>query len=537
MADLGGARARGRSRRPPGGLLGGEIGEVHAGPSGSSTPTRSPGLSPARTSRSATRSAPSAYCAQSRRACSQTNAVRSGVQRAWRMMSARDSIGSRMIADHMTSVETTRGGLRGAHEDGIAVFRGIPYAQPPVGALRLRAPQPVERWREPRDATRFGPAQPQRSDALPARLGLVPERTDEDCLTLNVFTPRPDAAARPVLVWLHGGAFIGGSACAPLYDGKRLTKRGDLVVVTLNYRVGTLGFSFGPDSVANLGLFDQIAALRWVREEIAAFGGDPRRVTVFGESAGAGSLLALAGMPAAEGLFQRAIVQSAAPAGVLQPAEAAERTEPCGQARRAGGLDARARRARGGARRPYACAAAVPTHRHVLRAGRGRPHARARADRRLRVGMGGAAAAADRQHARREHRSIRCCRFGGRRAHGGSRRSSTASERGPRRSRSRVLALHRELRSAHGAACARTTCSSRSRRSSRCATTPRASRKRAPRAVTPGCTSSPGSRRRAAARTALVTRSICRSPSATWTRRACASSPATAPPPRRWPRA
>jgi para-nitrobenzyl esterase len=233
-----------------------------------------------------------------------------------------------MIADRMTSVETSRGPLRGAHENGVAVFRGIPYARAPVGDLRLRAPQPPEPWREPRDATRAGPGQPQRSDPLPARLGLVPDRTDEDCLTLDVFTPAADGAARPVLVWLHGGAFIGGAACVPLYDGTRLAKRGDVVVVTLNYRVGALGFSFAPgdDGVANLGLLDQIAALRWVQGEIAAFGGDPARVTVFGESAGAGSVLALAGMPAAEGLFHGAIVQSASPRGVLTPDEGTART-------------------------------------------------------------------------------------------------------------------------------------------------------------------------------------------------------------------
>jgi para-nitrobenzyl esterase len=237
-----------------------------------------------------------------------------------------------MIADRMTTVETTRGPLRGALEDGIAVFRGIPYAEPPLGALRLRAPQAPQPWRTPRDATRFGAAQPQREGPVDARLGLVGgARVAEDCLTLNVFTPAADASARPVLVWLHGGAFIGGTACVPLYDGKRLARRGDVVLVTLNYRVGALGFSYAPQdrdsAVANLGHFDQIAALRWVRDEIAAFGGDPRCVTVFGESAGAGSILALAGMPAAEGLFHGAIVQSASPRGVLTPDEGAARTQ------------------------------------------------------------------------------------------------------------------------------------------------------------------------------------------------------------------
>jgi para-nitrobenzyl esterase len=232
----------------------------------------------------------------------------------------------------MTTVETTRGSLRGTREQDVSIFRGIPYATAPVGALRLRAAVPAPAWQGTRDATRFGAAQPQRNDPLVEWLGLLHgATTDEDCLSLNVFTPGCDGAARPVLVWLHGGAFIGGTACVPLYDGRRLAARGDVVVVTLNYRVGALGMSYLPgtgddDVVANLGLRDQIAALRWVRSEIASFGGDPARVTLFGESAGAGSILALAGMPEAEGLFAGAIVQSAAPRGVLTPEEATARS-------------------------------------------------------------------------------------------------------------------------------------------------------------------------------------------------------------------
>ncbi len=268
----------------------------------------------------------------------------------------------------MTTVEIAQGMLRGVHEEGIQVFRGIPYAGPPVGALRLRAPAAAPVWQGTRDASRFGAAQPQRSDALVEALGLLHgATTDEDCLSLNVFTPGSDGAARPVLVWLHGGAFIGGRACVPLYDGRRLAARGDVVVVTLNYRVGALGMSYlpgiGDAQVANQGLLDQVAALRWVRSEIAAFGGDPARVTVFGESAGAGSILALAGMPEAEGLFAGAIVQSAAPRGVISAEEATARSAAVLAKLGASGEGAEAlRRAPLAAllEAQYACAAAGP---------------------------------------------------------------------------------------------------------------------------------------------------------------------------------
>jgi len=207
-------------------------------------------------------------------------------------------------------------------------FRGVPYAEPPLGPLRFAAPRPAAAWSGVRDATRFGPAAPQRPDALVRRLGLFGDEPQaEDCLTLNVWTPGPGPGdRRPVLVWLHGGAFIGGTSGVPLYDGARLAREGDVVVVTLNYRVGALGFLYLGPGRGNFGLLDQLEALRFVARHAAAFGGDPDRVTVFGESAGAGSVCALLAMPAARGLFRRAIVQSAAPAGVLGPAEAAERT-------------------------------------------------------------------------------------------------------------------------------------------------------------------------------------------------------------------
>lgn len=228
-------------------------------------------------------------------------------------------------------VEIALGVLAGAREGGVGVFRGVPYARPPLGHLRFAPPAELEAWHGVRPATDFAPAPAQRPDALVQRLHLAGEGPfAEDCLYLNVWTPATPAAdrgARPVLVWIPGGAFIGGAASSPIYDGHHLAARGDVVVVTVNYRVGALGFLQLEDAASNLGLLDQIAALRWVREHISRFGGDPGNVTVFGESAGAGSLCALLAMPASDGLMRRAIVQSAAPDGVLDPAEAARRAK------------------------------------------------------------------------------------------------------------------------------------------------------------------------------------------------------------------
>jgi para-nitrobenzyl esterase len=224
-------------------------------------------------------------------------------------------------------VDTRCGRLRGTRVGEVDAFLGIPFARPPLGALRFAPPEPAEAWSGVRDATRLRAVQPQTSDAFIARLGLDPlGPQDEDCLHLNVWTPAADGARRPVLVWIHGGAFIGGTACTPLYDGARLAARG-VVVVTLNYRVGLLGFLHADGVPANLGLRDQLAALAWVQREITRFGGDPASVTVFGESAGAGSLCALLAMPAARGLFRRAIVQSAAPDGMIDAAEARRRAD------------------------------------------------------------------------------------------------------------------------------------------------------------------------------------------------------------------
>ena len=206
-------------------------------------------------------------------------------------------------------VETRHGKVSGERLSSHDRFRGIPYAAPPVGGLRFRAPQPVAAWFGVREATAFGRAAPQNPSFLP---GMEAGDQSEDCLYLNVYTPRADGARRPVLVWIHGGGFTGGSGGQALYDGGRLAARGDVVVVTLNYRLGALGYTHLPGVDANLGQQDQIAALRFVRDNIAAFGGDPSQVTIFGESAGGMAVSTLLAMPAARGLFRGAIAQSGA---------------------------------------------------------------------------------------------------------------------------------------------------------------------------------------------------------------------------------
>jgi para-nitrobenzyl esterase len=202
----------------------------------------------------------------------------------------------------------------------VRVYKGIPFAAPPVGKLRWRAPQPPAHWDDVRSATEFGPICMQ---AAGGRAG-VPVKMSEDCLYLNVWTAAKSAGERrPVLVWLHPGGFTGGSGSSPAYDGDNLAKKG-LVVVTLNYRLGVFGFFAHPElakesdrrASGNYGLMDQVAALEWVRKNIAAFGGDPRRVTIDGDSAGAMSVGDLMISPQAKGLFQRAIAESGGPAGL-----------------------------------------------------------------------------------------------------------------------------------------------------------------------------------------------------------------------------
>jgi para-nitrobenzyl esterase len=216
-------------------------------------------------------------------------------------------------------------------DTGIAAFRGIPFAEPPVGALRWRAPQPLATKRERRDATRFGPACMQKMRILEwyrdmaetfgsTRNEFADLDISEDCLYLNVWTPRPGTEARlPVMVFIHGGSNNSGWAFEPDYHGQVLAAHG-VVVVSVAYRLGVFGFFSHPDidgdAVANFGLWDQVAALRWIQENIATFGGDPSRVTVFGESAGAQDVLALMAAPEAQGLFHGAIMQSTAGFGL-----------------------------------------------------------------------------------------------------------------------------------------------------------------------------------------------------------------------------
>ncbi|KQX57428.1 MULTISPECIES: carboxylesterase family protein [unclassified Streptomyces] len=256
-------------------------------------------------------------------------------------------------------VRTRSGVLRGSLKDGVAAFLGVPYARAPVGALRFRAPEPAEPWDGVLEATAFGPTAPKRPYAPPLDALLPdPEVAGEACLNLNVWAPWPPAgdareggdgrpgdggerrpgdgggrgraggagpAGRPVMVWIHGGSLVHGSSAVPVYDGTAFARDG-VVLVSVNYRLGVEGFGVFPDAPGNLGLRDQIAALGWVRDTIGAFGGDPERVTVFGESAGAISIAALLTSPLAKGLFRRAVVQSGAPMA-LPLAEARRTTE------------------------------------------------------------------------------------------------------------------------------------------------------------------------------------------------------------------
>src|SRR3712207_215533 len=234
----------------------------------------------------------------------------------------------RMASTVMTAV----GEVAGELGDGVHVFRGIPYARPPVGELRFRPPQPPEPWAGARPATAFGSIAMQSPSPLENLFGAAERPSmSEDCLYLNIWTPGLDGARRPVMVWIHGGAFVTGSGSTPWYDGTRFAARGDVVVVTLNYRLGAFGFLHLADLIGesfvgsgNAGILDQAAALAWVRDNIAAFGGDPENVTIFGESAGAMSVGTLLALPAARGLFQRAILQSGAASNAMSRERANE---------------------------------------------------------------------------------------------------------------------------------------------------------------------------------------------------------------------
>ncbi len=226
-----------------------------------------------------------------------------------------------------TLVKTTYGQVQGAEQGAISVWKGIPFAASPAGDHRFLSPLPPQPWSDTLDATQFGPISIQSTAAI----GDAPttQNLSEDCLTLNIWSPAADEKKRPVMVYIHGGAFISGSGSEPLYDGTSFAEKHDIVVVTCNYRLGLLGFLYLGDiageayAQGNVALLDQIAALQWVRENIAAFGGDPDNVTIMGESAGAMSVGELVAMPAAKGLFHRAILESGACVGLLLSREQA----------------------------------------------------------------------------------------------------------------------------------------------------------------------------------------------------------------------
>lgn len=223
--------------------------------------------------------------------------------------------GGALAADAV--VEAPAGSVRGSEERDLRIFKGIPYAAPPVGERRWRPPVPAAKWDGVRDATKFGAACMQPKPRAANIYSWDIPAMSEDCLSLNIWAPK-DARGAPVFVWIHGGALTSGSGGDPIYDGSALAKRG-IVVVSINYRLGALGFlahpelsAESPDHVSgNYGMLDQIAALEWVKANIGAFGGDAGRVTIAGESAGALSVMYLMAAPAARGLFDKAIAQSA----------------------------------------------------------------------------------------------------------------------------------------------------------------------------------------------------------------------------------
>lgn len=226
-----------------------------------------------------------------------------------------------MAVGRMTVVNTKSGKVEGLYEDQQYVFKGIPYAAPPVGELRWLPPQPVKPWDGVRPAKKFGTISPQSqmpgADMISSLA--VDEPQNEDCLFLNIWTPSIDDARRPVMVWIHGGAFLIGSGSQKMYRRNTIVPRCDIVLVSINYRLGALGFMNLKELTGGKipatgceGLLDQIAAIEWVRDNIEGFGGDPDNITVFGESAGGMSIGCLMGMPAARGKFQKSILESGA---------------------------------------------------------------------------------------------------------------------------------------------------------------------------------------------------------------------------------
>jgi para-nitrobenzyl esterase len=228
-------------------------------------------------------------------------------------------------------VTLSLGQLEGSHQGGMFAFKGVPFAAPPVGERRWLPPQPVEPWEGVLQAVQFGMTAPQ--NPIPAGPGPrdEPEPQSEDCLYLNIWSPGLDNRRRPVMVWIHGGAFSIGSGSAPMYEGSVLAQRNDVVVVTVNYRLNLLGFLNLKEATdgkipatGNEGLLDQVAALKWVQEHIAAFGGDPDNVTIMGESAGSMSIACLLTMPASRGLYHKAILESGVGTTTMPLEKAAE---------------------------------------------------------------------------------------------------------------------------------------------------------------------------------------------------------------------
>jgi len=233
------------------------------------------------------------------------------------------------------TVQTKSGALRGFVDNGVQVFKGIPYGASTAGANRFMPPRTLQPWTGVRDAFEYGGRSPQILGGEPAEM--LPtdprEALSEDCLMLNVWTPKADRGKRPVMVWLHGGGFASGSGSYTIYSGRELARKHDAVAISVNHRLNIFGFlylaEFGGKwaEASNAGILDVVAALEWVRDNIAAFGGDPNNVTIFGQSGGAGKVSTLMAMPSAKGLFHRAIAQSGSAVTSTQKAQAVRTTE------------------------------------------------------------------------------------------------------------------------------------------------------------------------------------------------------------------
>ncbi len=233
------------------------------------------------------------------------------------------------------TVRTGSGSVRGYLDNGVHVFKGVPYAASTAGANRFLPPQKRQPWIDVRDATQWGQRPPQILGGEPAEM--IPtdprEALGEDCLVMNIWTPNPASGRRPVMVWLHGGGFASGSGSYAIYEGRELARKHDVVSISVNHRLNALGFLYLAHhggkwaSASNVGMLDIVAALEWVRDNVAAFGGDPRNVTIFGQSGGAGKVSTLMAMPAARGLFHRAIAQSGAALTAIPVDQAVKTTD------------------------------------------------------------------------------------------------------------------------------------------------------------------------------------------------------------------